>query len=350
MKKTGLSLQEEIMKNIIVILFAWLALAGCVHVGPNVQRVLPKMSPAGTEVAPDDSLQTQVPTEETMGLAQVPNFNHIVIIVLENQYLQDVIGSTQMPRLNALADKNILLTNYLAVAHPSLPNYLAMISGSTQGVLDNCTDCFMDKPNLADEIEASGRTWKAYFENMPSPCYVGNKKPYMQAFNPFIYFDSIRLDPSRCNQSIVPLNQLAIDLAAGQLPNFIFIMPNLCNSGHDCPPETADTWVADMVDTLVNSSLLGENSLIVVTFDEGVEQDTSTETHGEVATVLISPLAKPGYIDSTLYSHYSLLKTILTAWRLPLLGETVFPSVNVILDPWNSMIGSLAPSQGTHSP
>ncbi len=110
-----------------------------------------------------------------------------------------------MPILNALAKNNVLFTNYHAVAHPSLPNYLAMISGSTQNITTNCTDCFVDQPNLADEIEASGRTWKAYFEDIPSPCFVGNKKPYGQMINPFIYFNSIRLDTTRCERSVVPL-------------------------------------------------------------------------------------------------------------------------------------------------
>ena len=125
-----------------------------------------------------------------------------------------------------------------------------MMSGSTQNITSNCTDCFVNQPNLADEIEASGRTWKSYFEDMPSPCFIGNKNPYVQMFNPFLYFNSIRLDATRCDRSIVPLTQLEEDLAANQLPNFSFIMPNLCNSGHDCSAETADNWVGSMVTEL----------------------------------------------------------------------------------------------------
>ncbi len=264
----------------------------------------------------------------------IPNFDHIILIVLENEYLQNVLGSTQMPNFNALASKYVLLSNYFAVDHPSLPNYLALVSGSTQNVTSDCTDCFVNQPNLADEIEASGRTWKSYQESMPAPCFIGNKAPYLQWTNPFLYFDSIRLDQARCDNSIVPLSQLETDLAANQLPNFAFIMPNMCDSGHDCPAVTADAWVNSMVAKLQASPALGENSLIVITFDEGAKKGSDTKTRGQVATVLISPMARQGFTDPTTYSHYSLLKTILSAWNLPDLGETGQASTQAIQTPW----------------
>jgi phospholipase C len=194
---------------------------------------------------------------------KIPNFEHIVLIILENQNYQDVIGSQSMPYLNSLAQQNVLLSNYFAVSHPSLPNYIALVSGSTQNIQKDCTDCFIDQPNLADLIEASGRTWKTYQEDMPSPCFIGNAKPYYQKHNPFIYFDSIRLNADRCQRSILPLSNLDGDLAANQLPNFAFIMPNICNSGHDCPPETSDAWVKNIISKLQASPALGKNSLII---------------------------------------------------------------------------------------
>ena len=265
---------------------------------------------------------------------KIPNFDHIILIVLENEYLQNVLGSDQMPNFNALASKYVLLSNYFAVDHPSLPNYLALVSGSTQNVTSDCTDCFVNQPNLADEIEASGRTWKSYQESMPAPCFIGNKSPYLQWTNPFLYFDSIRLDQTRCDRSIVPLTQLDTDLAANQLPNFAFIMPDRCDSGHDCPAATADAWVNAMVAKLQASPALGENSLIIITFDEGAKKGSDTKTRGEVATVLISPLARQGFTDPSTYTHYSLLKTILSAWNLPDLGETGQATSQTIQAPW----------------
>jgi phospholipase C len=216
------------------------------------------------------------------------------------------------------------------------------MSGSTQSITSDCTTCFLNQPNLADEIEASGRTWKAYLEDLPSPCFVGDSGSYAQKHNPLLYFDSIRLNATRCDRSILPLTSLDSDLANKTLPNFSFIMPNLCNSGHDCSATVADTWVNAMVTKLQGSPALGNNSLIVVAFDEGSNKDTSsccglpTTAGGQVAVVLISPTALPDMTDNTPYSHYSLLKTILTAWNLPDLGQSA--QARPISTPWTGQI------------
>lgn len=251
-----------------------------------------------------------------------------------------VLGSKQMPYLNQIAKENVLLSNYYAVTHPSLPNYIAMISGGTQNITKNCNDCFVDGPNLADLIEKSGRTWKTYQEDLPNPCFIGDAKPYYQKHNPFIYFDSIRLNSTRCKNSIVSMNQLDEDLANKQLPNFAFIMPNICNSAHDCSRKTADQWVSGLVSKIQAASVLGENNLLVITFDEASDTRKESccgmgkEAGGQVFTVLISPQAKTGFVDDTPYSHFSLLKTILTSWNLPDLGNTSQTETNTILNPW----------------
>jgi hypothetical protein len=267
--------------------------------------------------------------------------------MLENRDYSSVIGpNTQMPLLNALAQQEVLLSNYFAVTHPSLPNYIALVSGSTQGITSDCNTCFIsNQPNLADLIEASGRTWKAYEESMPSPCFIGDANPYAQKHDPFLYFDSIRLNPTRCDQSIVPLTTLDSDLANNQLPNFSMIEPNLCNSGHDCSAATADKWVTDMVTKLQASPALGTNSLIIIAFDEGATKDTASccgmgkKAGGQVPVVLISPTTLPEFTDNTPYSPYSLLKTILTAWNLPALGITAQNSIQTITAPWTGQLG-----------
>ncbi|HEY3312201.1 MAG TPA: alkaline phosphatase family protein [Anaerolineales bacterium] len=344
------------MKKLIALTILCLALSACAS--------LPNPATSTVAVPTDTRVPTGSPVPETLtpqpqeltpspGAAQkVPNFDHIVMIVFENQSYENVIGNSSWPTLNSLATQNVLLTNYFAVRHPSLPNYIAMISGDTQGFTKDCTDCFLDKPNLADLIEKSGRTWKTYQEDMPSPCYVGDAKPYYQKHNPFIYFDSIRLNLERCQRSEVPLTQLEPDLAAGQLPNFAFIMPNLCNSAHSCPVETADAWLKAMVSRLQSSDALGQNSLIVVTFDEGGEGSNGSccgmggRAGGHIATVLVSPQARVGFQDTTAYSHYSLLKTILAAWGLPELGNTQMPGTDVIERPWsaNGLVSTSIPS------
>ena len=338
------------IKKIFLFSFVFL-MAACSPYGLGViptqvpVDLTPNVNPAPTRNVTPGFKATQTVTRvightPTAKQNQVPNFDHIVLMVLENQDYQKIVDSPEMPLLNALAKNNVLLSNYFAIRHPSLPNYIALVSGDTQGITKDCRDCFVDLPNLADLIEKSGKTWKAYQEDMPGTCFLGDADPYVQKHNPFIYFDSIRLDPTRCQRSIIPLTQLDKDLAANNLPNFSFIMPNICNSAHDCPLSTSDKWVAGMVSKLQESPSFGKNSLIIITFDEGDKDNTGSccgmgkEAGGQVFTLLISPLAKDGHSDPTPYSHYSLLKTILLAWNLPDLGKTGDPATQPILLPW----------------
>src|SRR5207253_1534614 len=126
----------------------------------------------------------------------------------------------------------------------SLPNYLGLIGGSTFGITTNCTDCFVDAPNLVvDRVEPTGRTWKAYMEDLPSPCFLGDAYPYAQKHDPFIYFNDIRTNPAECSK-IVPFTQFTTDLAtASGTPNYVWITPNLCNDTHDCSISQGDAWL-----------------------------------------------------------------------------------------------------------
>jgi phosphatidylinositol-3-phosphatase len=288
-------------------------------------------------VAPSKTPHVQAPQAVLTG--KIPNFDHIILTVLENEDYQSVIGNPQMPNLNSLAKKYVLLSNYFAVSHPSLPNYISLMSGDTQNITSDCSKCFVNAPNIADLVESSGRTWKSYEEDMPSACYLGDNKLYAQKHDPLLYFDSVRLNPTRCNQNIVPLTQLETDLAANRLPNFSFVMANLCNSGHDCALNVSDVWIGNLVNKLTSSPALGKNSLIVIVYDEGAKANKGSccgldQAGGQVAALLISPLAKPGFTDTTAYDHYSVLKTILTAWNLPPLGKTQDPATLSILAPW----------------
>ena len=276
----------------------------------------------------------------------VPDFAHIVVMLFENQEYDEIIGDDQSPNYNALAEKNSLLTQYYAIRHPSLPNYLALFGGDTFGITKDCTTCFINSASLPDQIESSGRTWRAYLEDMPSPCFVGDAGNYVQKHDPFIYFDPIRENAARCRRSVVPLTDLSADLASGSFPDFAFIMPNLCNSAHNtslfgssCLVEDADEWLGDMVKRLQATLDAGaESYLIAVTWDEGTSDHSCCGlpkgAGGRVATVLISPQAKSGFRDATPYTHYSLLKTIETAWNLPLLGHAADGSNALITAPW----------------
>jgi len=291
-------------------------------------------TPVPATVTPNPSI-TPSPTPAPL----VPNFETIVVIVFENKEFDRVIGNPDMPIFNRLANDYTLLTQHYAVTHPSLPNYIAMIGGDTFEIDRNCGDCFINAPSLPDLIETSGRTWRTYQEDMPEPCFLGSWVDYVQKHNPFVYFDPIRLDAARCERSVRPLTDLSSDLAAGSLPNFVFITPNLCNDAHDCGLDVADVWLASQMQSLINFfGTTSQSFLVILTWDEG-QGDFSCcglpeKAGGRVATILISPQVKNGFEDATPYTHYSLLKTIAEAWGLPYLGHAADENNALIVLPW----------------
>jgi phospholipase C len=258
--------------------------------------------------------------------SQIPHFSHVFIIMMENTAIDQIIGDTgAAPYINSLAQRYAVAANYYGTTHPSLPNYISLISGDTQGITTNCTNCFVDAPTIVDQVEAAGKTWKAYIEAMPSPCFVGDAGPlYRQKHNPFIYFDDIRLNAARCAK-IVPFTQFDADLQAGTLPDYIWITPNMCNSIHDCSLKTGDDWLQTWVTKILAAPAWQQNGVLFLTFDESKpSDDTGCCTYaagGHILTLVISPLAKPAYQSQVAYSHYALLRTIEQSWGLPLLGK-----------------------------
>lgn len=256
--------------------------------------------------------------------APVPAFKHIFVIVLENKEYEQVLGSPQAPYLNNLAQQYGLATNYYGIRHPSLPNYLALTGGDTFGITSDCIDCTVDAPNIVDQFEGAGKSWKAYMEAMPSPCFVGDAAAlYRQKHNPFIYYNNVRNNPTRCAK-IVPFTQFATDAQANALPNFVWITPNMCNDSHDCSLSAADTWLKAWVPTILNTPAWQDNGALFITFDEGKGNGSCCQdaAGGRIATLVISPLlVQPGFQSAAPYSHYALLHTIEAAWGLPPLGH-----------------------------
>lgn len=257
--------------------------------------------------------------------AAVPAFTRIFTIVMENKEYGSIIGSSSAPYVNSLATQYALATNYTAVAHPSLPDYMAMTGGNTAFTTD-CAGCTTSARHIADQVYDSGRTWKAYFEAMPSACTTVDSGRYLQRHNPFIHYDDVVNDPTRCRHHIVPLTQFSTDLAAGTLPNYVWITPDSCHDMHDCSVATGDAWLAKFVPTIVQSSAF-TNSVLFLVWDEG----TSTAGGGgHVPLIVVSPRARSGYRSSTAYNHYNLLRTIESAWKMPALGHAA--SVGSIMD------------------
>jgi hypothetical protein len=248
-------------------------------------------------------------------VAPIPAFDHVVVLVFENKESGSVLGSSSAPTFNVYARRYASLTRYYGVTHPSLPNYLALVSGSTHGITNDCTSCVVDGKSLADTIEGAGRTWKTYAEGLPSPGYLGaSYGRYAKKHDPFAYFRSIAGSPARRAQ-IVPIAQLARDLRAQALPDFALVVPDLCNSMHDCSVRVGDSWLRRTAAPLLRLP----NTVVFVLFDEG---SSSVRGGGHTAALALGTAVRPGARFVRPTGHYGVLRTIEDAWGLPRLGRS----------------------------
>ena len=243
-------------------------------------------------------------------VASVPVFSHVFVVVEENHSYSSVIGSSAMPYLNSLASQYSLATQYYGDVHPSIGNYFMM----TTGQIINTNDAFSgttSADSIVRQLMTAGKTWKCYAENLPSVGYTGGDVlPYVKHHNPFAYMTDVINSSTQVN-NLVPYSQFASDLNNNALPQFSFIVPNLNNDAHDGTLNQADAWLKQNIAPLIASSAF-QNSLLVITFDEGDATD-SAHGGGHVATVIISPKVKASYTSTTVYQHESLLRLVLEA-------------------------------------
>jgi acid phosphatase len=254
--------------------------------------------------------------------------SHVVVVAMENADYSEVIGSSQAPYANRLARSYGLATHSYAITHPSLGNYLALTSGSTQGVGSNCTDCHFAATNIVDQLEAARISWGAYMEDMPAPCFRGSSAGgYAKKHNPFIYYDDIARSASRCRR-LAGFSGLSADLRAGRLPTFAWITPNLCDDGHDCGVAAGDRFLARTVPALVRE--LGPHGFVIVTWDEGGSGSESgccgTAHGGHVATIVAGPDVRRGGRETQPVDHFGVLGTIEQALGLPPLAGARNPA------------------------
>ena len=243
--------------------------------------------------------------------------SHIAVIVMENSEYGDIIGSSSAPYINRLAGTYALATGMYAIAHPSLPNYLALTGGSTFGIESDCTDCSVAEAGLPDQLSRAGISWKAYMEDLPHPCFAGaSAGEYAKKHDPFMYYRDVSANPTRCAR-VVPLTQLAADEAAGRLPSLIWISPNLCHDMHDCDTATGDHFLSALVPPLLRA--LGPRGMLFLTFDEGTSDASCCRlaAGGHIATIVAGAGARAGARRPSPADHYSVLATIEDLFGLP---------------------------------
>ena len=257
-----------------------------------------------------------------IGASGVPRFDHIYLIMMENHAEGAVIGNADAPYLNGLVKAYGLATNYTAVGHPSMPNYLALFAGSTFGISDDANRNLSGK-NLADQLEAHGMTWHVYEQDVPAPCsrvtsasggkdLVGAAGTYVRKHNPAINFTDISGDPSRCAQ----ITRLAeFDPAAA---DYELIVPNLTNDMHDGTVAQGDAFLKGFVPKIIDSPAFA-NGLLLITWDEG---SGSVGGGGKVATIVIANDVPSGMRSSKKHDHLSLIRTVEDSWNLGCLAHS----------------------------
>jgi phosphatidylinositol-3-phosphatase len=225
---------------------------------------------------------------------------HVFVIVLENTSYQLAL---RQPYIASLAQQYAVATNYGDVASPSLPNYLAMTSGSTWGIRD---DNFHQLPatGIGNQLTDAGISWKAYMEGFTGDCF-NSPYPYALKHNPFVYYGGT------CPANVVPMTDLTSDLNGGT-PQLSWITPGLCNDGHDCGVKTADRWLSQFVPQITSSPAWQEGGALFITWDESSAND------GRVALLVVAPGVR-GDLTMPL-DHFSLLATIADRLGVPRLG------------------------------
>jgi phospholipase C len=226
---------------------------------------------------------------------------------MENESYDQVIGTSSAPYLTHLSQTCGIATNYAAVSHPSLPNYIAATSGATWGIADDDPPSAhpLARPSIFSQVHAAGLSWRSYEEDMPSNCAVSNTGTYAVRHNPAVYYTSLR---AQCRRWDIPMGttssgSFASAVRSGRMPSFAFVTPNLCHDMHDCAVATGDEWLRRWMAVILASTTYRTGATaIFITFDEG------TLTN-QVATLVVAPSTPSGTRSSTAYDHYSLLKT-----------------------------------------
>lgn len=262
--------------------------------------------------------------------AQVPKVKHVVVVVEENHGASSVIGSSQMPYLNQLAQKYAYASNYYANAHPSLPNYFMLTTGQKITGSDSYNRV-TSVDNIARRVEHAGLAWSSYAESIPFAGYTGNNVgEYFKHHNPFAYFSDV-VDSSTQRGHLESTQDLKDDLSAHVLPNLSFIVPNRCHDAHDCSLATADKWLKQHIAPILADPDFAASGVLLIVFDEAASGD-SRHGGGHVALVAAGSHVKHGYVSSHFYQHENLLRTALQA-----IGVKSFPGAAASASPMSDL-------------
>ena len=315
------------------------------------------------------SLLAVTPLSAQNSRSTMKNYRHVFVIMMENTGFDTLMGNANAPFINAAAANYGLAANYYGVTHPSQPNYIAATSGSINGVTSD-SDTTIDVPNVVDQIEASGRTWKAYMQSYslcvtPLDHSCGNQL-YERKHNPFISYLDVQTNAARVANIVDFDSQFAGDLASGKVADYVWISPDQCHDMHgrastpDDPCDfsqvqaliaTGDSFLLNTVNTIMNSPAWNGNSVIFIMWDEsdftgsgfnGFGDDSGCcdsvpgEGGGHVLALTISHSDHSPRTSNVAYNHQSMLATIEDGWNLGCLG---FACDTANVPPMSDLVG-----------
>ena len=283
-------------------------------------------TPTTTTVITTTTSTTSTTSTTTVATGQpsLPSPDHIVVVIEENHADTSIIGSSEAPYINSLANSGALFTESYGTHHPSLPNYLALFSGSNQGVTDDscpppgspyATD------NLGAQLIAAGKTFVGYSETLSAAgsaeCSNGGGPGYQRKHNPWVDFSNV---PAESNQ---PFTSFPADF--DKLPTVSFVVPNQQHDMHDGTINEGDEWLAANIDSYAQWAQT-HNSLLIVTWDEDDFVDDN-----KIVTIFVGQQVKPGTYGETI-NHYNLLRTIEDIFGLPSVANST--TATPITDCW----------------
>jgi hypothetical protein len=320
---------------------------------------------AGGTVPPASTTTTAPPSTTTTGASPTttaprtttttvtshspsPTAPHVMVLMMENESQSELIGNRNAPNTNALASQYGSATSSYSIGHPSLPNYLEMLSGSNYGVSDDGTPSSEgisgSAPTLVNQLESAGISWRAYMESMPSAGYTGGDaggtdpyggQYYLQHHNPFVYFPAVTSLPD-FSANVVPATNIMSDLNGPSAPAFVWVTPNAVDDMHDgtpnangdSNPSAGDSWLGSFVSQVQSTAWYSQGGKIVVEWDEGMDSDTSGVGNagegggGHIVTIVVSAALKANpQQDATPVNTAGVLRSVEGAYGLPYLAD-----------------------------
>jgi len=262
----------------------------------------------------------------------LPRPARVAVLALENRSYEQVIRSPRAPFLNRLARRYALATRYYALAHPSLPNYIALTGGDTYGIHTNCSTCVTPHHNLLNQLNRAEIGWRAYFEGLADGAALRARTArYNPHYNPFAYFERIAGSPS-ARRRIGNFTDLRRDVAARRLARFSWIAPDVFHDGHNSSLSQADRFAARLVPQVLRA--LGSRGVLYLVWDEGPNSDLrgagGSPGGGRVVLIAAGGAARRGARSSVPVNHYALLRTIEANLGLPALRRAGLPSTPLL--------------------